>query len=269
MVELFDFLWFLPPALAYYYLGLPLLVGLRQSYPAPPTLTELDFEELDPSLAEFLTTRTRTLFELGFDEPTLVHVPDGAPNVTAYLIMLINRRTGDKAMVTAFVARGLVPIQSLYVEFYTRFDTGEAFNTHNCRTLPAFPPAPLAVRTQAPSVDDPRELYRLHTFVMGKRDVRGKKLVYEKGQALDYLARFAFLKCYEEQVKRGWLRYDPESICYRPTFKGAYRVVWGLLQPFKALRTMALHRRARAILTEFHQACDAGRGSAHNEPDRS
>ena len=250
-------IWFLALTLGYYYLVLPLLIGLRQRYPASPTLTELDFEELAPSLAEFLMTRTRTLYELGFDEPTLVQIPNATPNVRAYLIMLVNRRTGDKAMVTVLVGRAPIPMHSLYVEFSTRTDSGEVFDTHNSRTLPAFPPAPLKVRTQVPSVDDLRELYQLHRFVMAKQDVHGKKVLYEPGQALDYLLRFAFVDVYEDKVKRGWLYFDQQSGCYRPTFKGSYLVVWGLLQPFKSLRTIALRRRARSILAEFRQACAA------------
>lgn len=268
MAEPFDQLLLLLGLVPAYYLGIPLLVGLGQRYPASPNLTELDFEELEPSQAEFLMTRTRKLYELGFDEPTLVQIPNGAPHVTAYVIMLVNRRTGDKAMVSALVAEGPIPLQTLYVEFSTRFDTGEVFDTHNSRIIPAFPPSPLAVRTQVPSVYDPRELYQLHNFVMAKHDVRGKKVVYEPGQALDYLLRFAFVKVYEDQVQRGWLYFDQRSGYYRPTFKGCYRIIGGLQQPVKALRTIALHRRARAILEEFRQNCPAIEGSSYNKPDR-
>ena len=257
-----------PVALALvYYGGLPLLVGLQQRYPTAPRLQELDLEALGPSLANFLMTRTRALFALGFDEPTLVQVPDQAPNVSTYLIMLINRRTGDKAMVTALVGRGAVPLRTMYVEFSTRFESGEVFDTHNSQTLLAFPPAPLAVRTQVPPVNDLEELFRLHTFVMSKHDIRAKKVVYEPGQALDYLVRFVFVKTYEEKVKRGWMYYDQAGHCYRLTLKGAYRVVGGLLQPFKALRTLALHGRARTILKEFRQPRAAEGGGAYDEPD--
>src|SRR6266536_2542650 len=129
MVEDFDFLLWLLTFIPAYYLGVPLLVRLQQRFPAHPKVMELDFGKLDSSLAEFLTTRTTALFALGFDEPTLVQLPNPAPHVTTYLIMLVNRQTGDKAMVTAIVGRGLVPLQTLYLEFSTRFDTGEVFDT--------------------------------------------------------------------------------------------------------------------------------------------
>jgi hypothetical protein len=202
-------------------------------------------------------TQTNALFEIGFDEPTLVRIPNQAPQVNAYLIMLTNRQTGDSAMVTAIVGEGIVRLQALYVEFSTRFDSGEEFNTHNAPELLPFPPAPMAVRTQVPSLTDPQELYRLHSFVMSKFSLAGKKVLYEPGQAMEYLVRFAFLESYNRQVKRGWFYYDQENDLYRPTLRGAYRITWGLMQPFKALRKMALNRRAKSILKEFHRASES------------
>jgi hypothetical protein len=237
-----------------YYLGIPLIIRLQQQFPAHPTLTELDFEILDPSLARFLMTRTKALFTLGFDEPTLVHIPDLAPQVTTYLIMLVNRQTGDKAMVTALVGRGPVPLQTLYLEFSTRFENGQVFDTNNSSELGAFPPTPLTIRTKVPTVNDPKELYQLHTFVMSKHGVRASKVLYEPGRALDYLVGYVLTQPFEQQIKRGWLYYDQGRDCYRPTLKGSYLIAWGLMWPFKGLRTMALQRRERRILEEFDHA---------------
>jgi len=250
-IEMFEpiafFIWPLA-LLAVFCLGLPLLLCLEKRYPAHPKLMELDFEKIDSSLGDFLMTQTKALFKIGFDEPTLIQIPNFVPQVNSYLIMLVNRQTGDKAMVTALVSQGL---QLLYLEFTTGFDSGEVFNTHNATEIPAFPPYAKKVRTQVPAVDDAQELYRLHTFVMNKHQVQGRKVLYEPGQALDYLARFGF---FDEQVKGGWLFYDQESDSYRPTFKGACLIVWRLMQPFKALHKMALNRRAKNILKEFHRA---------------
>src|SRR5258707_11426229 len=140
MTEHLDFFIWPLALLAVYYLGFPLLIRLQQRFPAHPKLMELDFEKIDSSLGDFLMTQTKALFEIGFDEPTLVQIPNSAPHVNSYLIMLVNRHTGDKAMVTAIVSQGLVPLQVLYLEFSTRFDSGEVFDTHNATEIPAFPP---------------------------------------------------------------------------------------------------------------------------------
>jgi hypothetical protein len=237
-----------------FYLGAPLLIRFQQRMNAHPDFEAVDLDELRPSIARFLENRMDDLLDMGFGEPTLVHLPDSMPNVTSYLVMLVNRRTGDKAMVTVIVGHGAVRLQTSYVEFSTRFETGEVFNTLNTSELNAFPPGPTTVRTQVPDVRDPQELYELHRFVMGKHRAKGRKELYEPGEALDYLQRFAFTKAYERQVKRGWLYYDEGGDCYRPTLRGACMMTWGLMQPMKAIRRSALRSRAAKILAEFDEA---------------
>lgn len=249
-----DLLWFLPVLVLAYYLLFPLLILSQQRFPARPKMTELDMENLDEDQAAFIMSRTRAVIDLGFDEPTMVEMHDAAPLVSTYLIMLVNRQTGDKAMATVMVGRGPVPEQTAYLEFSTRFETGEVFDTHNASTLGAFPPGPQSVRTQVPTVTDPAELFDLHTFMMDKHQIASKKFVYAPGEALDYLTRYAFIKSYDEQVARGWLWHEPVTDTYRLTVKGAYLIVWGLQQPFKALRHLAMRRRASLALKEFHQA---------------
>jgi hypothetical protein len=244
--------WLLLTIPALYYLGLPLLILFQQKMQAHPRLDALDFDRLGPSISEFLVEQTNALFALGFDEPTLVQLPKPVNNVSSYLVLLVKRDSGDKAMVTAVIGgQGL--LKSFGVEFSTRFDTGEVFDTHNYQTLMAFPPLPTTTRTHVPTVKDCRELFALHSYVMNKHAPRGTKVVYAPGTALDYLVEFAFSRTYEGQAQRGWLYYDEVEDVYRFTTKGAYLVTWGLLQPIKALRLAILHQRARSILQEFRQ----------------
>jgi hypothetical protein len=90
---------------------------------------------------------------------------------------------------------------------------------------------------------------------MNKHGLAGKKVLYEPEEALDYLGRFAFREPCEEKVRRGWYYFDPAKDCFRPTLKGAYLLTWGLMQPFKVFRKLALLRRERKTLEEFEQAC--------------
>lgn len=239
-----------------FYLLVPLVIWPWMRFPAHPDIKELDTRTLQKSLRQFLMTQTNDLFELGFEEPTMAKVA-GAPMVTTYLIMLVNRKTGDKAMVTAMVAPGATTMRkNLYLEFSTRFQTGEIFDTLNTTELLALPPEPQAVRTQVPSVIDPKELYDLHRFVMRKHNIRSPKELYDEGEGLKYLVRSVFIESYEKQVDRGWLHYDERRDSYRPTFKGIYLIMWGLMQPMKAFRTLAMRRRAKAILDEFDRGTE-------------
>src|SRR5262249_41437145 len=135
-----------------------------------------------------------------------------------------------------------------------RFDTGEVFDTHNAKELMPFPPDPNHVRTQVPMLTDLRKLYDLHQFVINKHAIRGRKILFAPGEELSYIARYAIELPYEEKAARGWMYYDQASDAYRPTVRGAYRITWGLLPPFKTIRISALNREAAAVLQEFEAA---------------
>src|SRR5207253_1831678 len=189
------------------------------------------------------------LFELGFDEPTLFHLVDAVPNVTAYKILLVNRPAGDKALVSAVIARHR---RVFLVEFSTRFGDGEVFDTHNI-SIPLTCPFPGHVRTQVPQVTDVRQLYKLHTYILNKHGAVRGTVLHEPGRALDYFAQVTFPEFTEEQVNRGWMYYREGTDCYHYTIKGAFLMTWGLMQPFKAIRKSLMWRRARAIMDEFKQ----------------
>lgn len=246
-----------------FYVGLPLFCRFQQRYPARPDLRPLNFDNLDSTIARFLTQRSEAVLRLGFSEPTLARIVGAAPGVRAYIVLMIHRERGDRAIVTFMGTgskAGLNSLQTSYVEYSTRFESGRVFNTLNSRMLLAFPPAPLATRTQTPSVADPEELYRLHRFVMDREAAEGPTIVYPPGEALEWLVENAFRKMYDLQAARGWLRYCSSDDSYRLTFLGAYRVVWGLVPPLKWLRQLLLFRRGKMVLRELR--------ASHHEQER-
>lgn len=247
------YLWLLG-FVAFYFLITPLLILSSQKMSASPACDELQMHTLDPQIADFLMQKTNALYELGFDEPTLIHLPSAVSGVKAYLIMLVNRPAGDKVMVTALVAADVLTIQTWYVEFSTRYASDQCVDTLNSEELSAFQQGPENVRTQVPSVTDVKELYRLHQYMMKKSNITAKKMLYEPGQAVEYLKENALKKSYDAQVEKGWLTFDAAGNCYRPTVKGAYLMTWGLLQPMKWFRIVAMRKREREILSEFRSA---------------
>jgi len=236
---------------AIYFLGTPLLVLIGQKMSASPDCDELKMHSLDPVLAQFLMEKTNALYELGFDEPTLIHLPAPMQGMKAYLVMLVNRPAGDKVMVTALVGEATIRIQMCYVEYSTRYADGHCVDTLNGSELSAFQQGPQNIRTQVPSVTDVGELYRLHQFQMKASGITAKKVLYEPGQAVAYLKEYALKKSYDEQVAKGWLSYDAAGDCYRPTVKGAYLMTWGQLQPMKYFRQQAMRKREQQVLAEF------------------
>ncbi len=66
--------------------------------------------------------------------------------------------------------------QVLYFEFTTRFENGKVFDTLNGREL-LYPPDSETVRTQVPQLNDVRQLYQLHKYVMDKHEMVGGKVL--------------------------------------------------------------------------------------------
>ncbi len=235
----------------FYFLGTPLLILFGQKMSADPACEELILHSLDPQISQFLMDKTNDLYELGFDEPTLIHMPSPVAGVKGYLIMLVNRPAGDKVMVTVLVGEAALAIQTWYVEFSTRYVTNQCVDTLNSSELSAFVQGPENIRSQVPSVTDVGELYRLHQYRMKTSGISAKKMLYEPGQAIAYLKEYAIKKSYDEQVTKGWLRCDAAENCYRPTIKGAYLMTWGLLYPMKYFRMMTMKRREVELLAAF------------------
>lgn len=178
--------------LAAYYLWLPLLIRGKQRYAAHPEMEEVDPDALDPQTGKLLRLQAKRLASVGFGEETFIRIPKPNPIVSSYTVMAINRLTGDKASANVLVTNTAPPVIHCYVEFSTRFEGGDVFVTHNIPDPLAYPPDPGHVRTQVPTVKDPCELYRLHEFVMEKSMARGKKVVYQRGQALVWLRKWAY-----------------------------------------------------------------------------
>ena len=243
-----------PLCIVGFLLVMPLIVRSTWKVAADPGFKVLDLKAIEPAVARFLAGHATTLLELGFDEPTHLRVPNATPNVTAYLVTLVNRQTGDKAMVTVIIGDAMPRLETWYVEFSTRYDTGEVFDTLNSAELNPFPPGPQAVRTQVPGVRDVDDLLALHRFVQAKHAPAGKPGVYEPGTVVAYLTEYAWTKPFGHEVARGTLSLDAPAEVYRMTVLGAYRIVGGLMQPIKVLRQLAMRRAERRILGEFARA---------------
>ena len=254
MFEYFDWPITLPAVVVGFFLVMPLIVRSTWTMAARPDFKVLDLKATDPAIARFLAGHAQTLLDLGFDEPTHLRLPNATPNVTAYLVTLVNRQSGDKAMVTVIIGDGLPRQETWYVEFSTRYDTGEVFDTLNSAELNPFPPGPQAVRTQVPGVRDVEELLDLHRFVQANHAPAGRPWVFEPGTVVEYLAEYAWAKPFGREVARGTLSLNAAGDTYRMTLFGAYRIVVGLLEPFKAFRQLAMRRAERRILAEFRRA---------------
>jgi hypothetical protein len=236
--------------------GVPVYARLFLKVPTRPAVRELDFDAVDRRTAHFLRTRAEAVIDLGFEEPSLVELPAPGTLVKAYMIVLVNRPAGDGAAVTVVVGGGPVVLaRGTVVEFGTEFDDGGDYETACTTELPPFPPSPGVIRTLAPSLTDPAELYALHRFVTGRHPGGGARVVpFPPGGALGYVLDHAYSKLYDAQVRRGLLYVDGSGAYYRPTLRGACRMAWGLVPPVTWFRRTAIRRRERKLLAEWEEA---------------
>lgn len=220
---------------------------------ARPTVRELDFAGLDRETAEFLRSRTEVLLPLGFDEPALIDLPDHVPGVVVFVVLLANRRTGEKATVRVhFVRVGPSPARFPVVEFSTWFDTGEKVWTANAADDVVWPAAPGDLYTTLPSVEDPAELLAVHRLLAGRHRPGGRAVLYPPGAGAEHLAA-RLAEVGPELAGRGYMRPDRAGTLFRPTIRGACRLAWAALPPGRQLRRLAVRRRERRLLAEWRR----------------
>lgn len=244
-----------------FYVGSPALIRCTQKAKAHPKFEELEASDIPDALAHYVYSTANALRQDDFTPEAYLSLPDQVPNVRAYLILLANRQSGDKAMVTVLMthAGDTTPqIGTCYVEFSTRYASGTVVDTMNSSTLGAFKPVPREVKTQIPQVQDPHLLFQLHMHVLANFagvDPGDEKLMYPEGEAARYLAD-VLTRGYEEQVALGLMYRDEEGgeTIFRPTWYGAFYMTWGQLFPIKQVRRWAAAQRANMILRSFRES---------------
>ena len=246
------------------YLGTPLLIKFGDGMNGNPTLLPVDPAQWPASIAQTMSRVEHDLYGMGFSIVARFRMPNGASNTDTLLTMLVNYKSGDKAMITAMWgnANGVWTLGTLYTEFSTRFEDGHCFDTMNSKTLGSFVRGAMDIKTQVPQVTEAAELWALHRFVMRQHNPSGRKIVYEMKDAETYLRR-VWREGFQEQSKFGM--FTERGTHFKPTWKGAYRMTWGLMWPMKWIRESQMQKRAQAIVAEWKGQSASVRESAWDE----
>lgn len=146
-----------------------------------------------------------------------------------YFRFFSNRGSSDSAM-CAFIEdvtggkRRVVP----YVEFCTDYSDGSEIDTNNNKLPGAFKTVPEKRMFQYPNIRDIGHLYRLHVQRVSEFGGSRRKELPTAGHEEAYFRR-SFLRDLDRQVEVGYFTYDSLSGDYRPTWRGAYGMVWATL----------------------------------------
>ena len=242
------------------YLAFPLLIFFSQKMEARPQFLPIQPTEIPSAVLTFLLNSTDALEARGFEPEAYLSLPNQMENVRVFLVLLVDRERGDKAAVTAILARQAFGEQvTSYVEFSTRFASGKLVDTMNSPVIGSFERLPHETKTAFANLKDLALLHNLHRHIIAdvaKIAPEDAPVVYERGRAVEYFGE-VMVRGYDEQVEAGVLRLDEGAGVYRPTLAGAYKMTWRALFPLKWILTQARDSRARQILADYRVAADA------------
>lgn len=235
----------------------PVLIYATHKQSAAPKLVAFQpgATPLPVDVDKFFHSSSWALTQEGFTVETGLFLPSQIENIVVALILLINRRESDVAILAAMHSNSPMAesLTQFHTEFVTRYRDGRIVQTNNADTLNAFPPPTGAVNSYFPSIKDPQQLYRLHQAQSKRHGSRQKVLPLDEqhaGNAVAY-ATAAMVEELNEACKAGFMWLDRASASYRPTIGGAFKMTYGELWPFKSIRRSKRARRERQMLDEL------------------
>jgi uncharacterized protein DUF4253 len=159
--------------------------------------------------------------------------------------------TGDQALAAAAEASGKNHrLAVTFVELMAVYADGRILSVYNNPQVEILAARPERVLAPFPEVRDPIRLVRV-TRALQERWFRGAERtgVDLKSDPVGFLSA-AVARDYQYQVERGLFWLDPTAFpqVYRPTWFGAFVLVWRLLPPMSLIRAALRRRRARRLL---------------------
>lgn len=262
-ISLMDLAIFVPSLMAISYLSVPIIALLTLEFRTSPHYDVFDPEQSRPpeyvdDCDDFFDSASRDLEKAGFSFVHHISTTDlvVVPKLIDFIMLFENRAQGDLAMATITwvkteYSRGF-SLQSKSVEFRAEFEDGSSITTHDGTFETPF--APVARRTVL-HFSDVRvrlQLYRIHQHAIQEfADGKTKRSLPPTEELVATLERDVAEEV-QEQIATGYLYLGPSQECYRPTWKGAYLMVWKQVWPMSALRRASRRRRAAKLLADWN-----------------
>jgi len=242
--------WILPAAFACYLLVVPLLILATFRHDAEPALEYVDDDTpLPADVDQHFFEVEDALESLGFKIDDMMYLPRQTDNVRVILQLFIHHKDRTAAMgVTMFtLVNGVWSVGNQYVEFTTRHHNGFTVNTSNSSEIGAFPPSETTITSWLSCLDDIPQLYSAHCAISDLH-VTHKSRVLRLESDFNGDAALYIAACMKEEFQHaeeiGYLRLTSDTIAYRATFIGAYKMTWKQLPPFKGMIRTRMTRQA-------------------------
>lgn len=239
---------------AFMYLVMPGVIRFNQKISAAPVFEPVDLATLPPAAAQYLWACQQALEAEGFQTISYMTWANSIPNVFPYLALLFNRTNNVKATVTALyvVTSEGAKLKTSYVEIGTRYEDGTTILTNNTKTLNSFKPTAKQNNLRLPNIENPHELYAIHLKRMAAINSSTEPLPAPGTEMAVQVGRM--VESMEDQVGFGRFYLDRNLNMYRPTWKGAYLMTWGLLPPMKALRESKERAKGQTVLKALEES---------------
>jgi len=200
------------------------------------TVSRVGVSELPAAAVHYFDKSTPDLEREGFSVVGDFILSGSIKGNTVYFRFFANRGSSDSAM-CAFIVdiTGGKKRVAPYVEFCTGYSDGSEIDTNNSKLPGAFKAVPEKRVFQYPDIRDIGRLYRLHVQAVSESGGARRKELPAAGHEEAYFRR-SFLRDFDRQVEVGYFTFDPLSGDYRPTWRGAFGMVWRSLFRRPAVR---------------------------------
>src|SRR5262249_49004852 len=205
--------------------------------------------EFFPShIADQFASMIHDLESEGFTVTAHLCQRDMAPGNSVYLTLLTNYETRDSTALVHMIAEyETAYLETSYIEFNAEYADGFEINTNNSDESNIFKNDPNIKVFRFSDVMDPRRLYWIHRKLSARYGSRSQKIIASRSMELVKISN-STAKDIAGQADFGYYFLDKEHDRYRPTWKGAFLMVWKLAWPIDPIRKLALKYRGKALL---------------------
>lgn len=210
------------------FIVIPIMARFKVRMPCNPELLVMDTEYLPRYVVQLLSQVTYILKTEGFEVVVDAIEPEHEPVMTTtYFRFFVNQARKDMAvMIISLGDSGQdKEVKNAYVDFSSEFSTGDKITTNNNGTPPVFKKVPESRIFRYPGERDLAMLYHIHQQNVSEYMGDAEKRLPRKGQEVEYM-RDSLIREMDLQIKTGYLYLDESAGAYRPTWKGAFLMMW-------------------------------------------
>lgn len=231
------------------WLVVPIRIRANQRMPIEPHFVSAAAEHFTPEMRDTLHALIPEFQAEGFADPAGVCHGNASPGLRSVQTTLINRATGDVAVILTATVGAL---RSTAIAVRSEFPDGRGVVTGSNRTLGIFPRDPNLDAANFPRVRDARTLCEIHRRRLARLGNTHAPRVAPAppGDEIAAVTR-DWHREFARHVGNGYYVADTAAGIYRHTWKGAFFGTWKQLQPIKGLRLHLRDRRARRLLREL------------------